>query len=149
MLVLRQAVTYHVFFADPSPTASLSTQLVLAIIISDLFAVLKVTYQVIWDFLNDLLLDNYLRRSSWLVLLRGISLAHHHLLLFHWHWLLHHHWLLLHHHWLLRCHHWLLLWHHPWLVVLIWINNLLAHGWSHHDWLSNHWLLLLLIYWIG
>ena len=135
MLVLHQAVTYHVFFADPSPTASLSTQLVLAIIISNLIAVLKVTYQVIWDFLNDLLLDNYLRRSSWLVLLRGISLGHHHLLLFHWHWLLHHHLLLL-------CHH-------PWLVVLIWINNLLAHGWSHHDWLSKHWLLLLLIYWIG
>ena len=43
MLVLSQAVVYHVFFADPSPTAPAATKFMLAYVISNLVAVLKVT----------------------------------------------------------------------------------------------------------
>ena len=43
MLVVIQAVVYHVFFADPFSTAPAATKLVLAYVISNLVTVLKVT----------------------------------------------------------------------------------------------------------
>ena len=124
------------FLTNSFATSSLTTKFMLTISFSKLVAAVNIADQILRNGLNNLLLDDDLRRPIHLI--RNLTLVHHHRLL-----RMHHHLLLL---W---CHH-RLLWQHSRLTrlhvhhLLVWHHRSLTCRRSHYHRLSHHWLLLLI-----